>query len=119
MYKRQRYVGRVAAKAKGQSQDTMSELENFELGRGNRLGQDATEAQDKEISSARYTSREAAEKAISDQKIGATHHVTGVSHGQGNRHNKNRYKIIRTSTSNLSNSATSGAGTQNRKTSRP
>ena len=40
---RLRYVGRVAAKAKGQSQDTMNELENFELGRGNRLGQDATE----------------------------------------------------------------------------
>ena len=116
---RLRYVGRVAAKAKGQSQDTMSELENFELGRGNRLGQDATEEQDKAISSERYTSREAAEKAISDQGIGATHHVTGVSYGQGNRHNKNRYKIIRTPTSNLSNSATSGSGRQNRKRNRP
>jgi len=41
---RLRYVGRVAAKAKGQSQDTMSELENFELGRGNRLGQQQAKA---------------------------------------------------------------------------
>ena len=41
---RLRYVGRVAAKAKGQSQDTMNELENFELGRGNRLGQQQAKA---------------------------------------------------------------------------
>ena len=35
---RLRYIGKVAAEAKGASQDVMSELENFEYGRGDEMG---------------------------------------------------------------------------------
>ena len=35
---RLRYIGKVAATAKGANQDVLSELENFEYGRGDEMG---------------------------------------------------------------------------------
>ena len=35
---RLRYIGKVAAAAKGANQDVLSELENFEYGRGDEMG---------------------------------------------------------------------------------
>ena len=89
---RLRYVGRVAAKAKGQSQDTMNELENFELGRGNRLGQDATEPPEPvkprpKLNNHSSISRVTSRGKINEwnKKYGATHNPDGSPrNAQGN-----------------------------------
>jgi hypothetical protein len=79
---RLRYVGRVAAVARGKSQDTMSELENFELGRGNRLGEQASKAAEK-------AATEAAEPVKPRPKLNTTSSMSRVrSRGQINEWNK-------------------------------
>ena len=91
---RLRYVGRVAAAARGASQDTMSELENFELGRGDRLGTEAIEAEAKEIASVRYGTQESAQAALTAQGLGSDYEVR--ARVLTNQNTPNRWYIKRT-----------------------